>query len=524
MLWVLFRYFLFASASILLLHPYLAGANWPVARYTNGTVGLINDGGEVHVQSAKLQVNGRLKVEGDLSVKGSLSVGSSSLLPPKCMPPGGDKLIYNGTHWFCVCVENWSGETCETPPPPSLVLSVGGLHVCAILNGGCVKCFGHNGYGQLGYGNSEWSEWNDLGDNLPALDLGIGHTAKALSTADGISCAILNDDTVKCWGKNDNGMLALGEKGWDTRRGDDANEMGDNLPAVDLGTGRTAKAISCGEWSICAILDDDSVKCWGAGSRLGLGDTNTRGDDANEMGDNLPAVNLGTGRTAKAISIGSGNTCAILDDDSLKCWGSGYHGILGLGDTEDRGNSADEMGDNLPTVDLGTGRTVTSVSVGHYFTCALLDNGSVKCWGWNEYDNLGLGDTYSRGDDADEMGDYLPAVDLGTGRTAKAISVGTTHTCAILDDGTVKCFGYNALGHLGLGDTEGRGNSASDMGDNLPTVDLGTGRTAMTISAGNGRTCALLDDDSVKCWGRGIGDSANEMGNNLPVQKFGTCA
>ena len=118
MLWVLFRYFLFASASILLLHPYLAGANWPVARYTNGTVGLINDGGEVHVQSAKLQVNGRLKVEGDLSVKGSLSVGSSSLLPPKCMPPGGDKLIYNGTHWFCVCAENWSGETCETPPSP----------------------------------------------------------------------------------------------------------------------------------------------------------------------------------------------------------------------------------------------------------------------------------------------------------------------------------------------------------------------------------------------------------------------
>ncbi|CAL6324515.1 unnamed protein product [Bathycoccus prasinos] len=412
------------------------------------------------------------------------------------------------------------------PPPPgySLVLSVGGKHVCAILNGGCVKCFGHNSYGQLGYGNTEWSEWNDLGDNLPALDLGIGHTAKAISTAWGISCAILNDDTVKCWGNNDNGMLALGEKGWNTRRGDDANEMGDNLPAVDLGTGRTAKAISCGSYSICAILDDDSVKCWGAGSTLGLGETTSRGDDANEMGDNLPAVNLGTGRTAKAISVGSGSTCAILDDDSLKCWGNGYRGSLGQGDRENRGDDANEMGDNLPTVDLGTGRTATSVSVGGGFTCALLDNSSVKCWGWNEYDNLGLGDRENRGDDANEMGDNLPAVNLGTGRTAKAISVGTSHTCAILDDGTVKCFGYNALGHLGLGDTEGRGNSASDMGDNLPTVDLGTGRTALTISTGNGKTCALLDDESVKCWGQGIGDSANEMGDNLPVQKFGTCA
>ena len=57
-------------------------------------------------------------------------------------------------------------------------------------------------------------------------------------------------------------------------------------------------------------------------------------------------------------------TCAILDDDSLKCWGSGYNGILGLGDTEIRGDDANEMGDNLPTVDLGTGRTATSVSVG----------------------------------------------------------------------------------------------------------------------------------------------------------------
>ena len=145
--------------------------------------------------------------------------------------------------------------------------------MCAILNGGCVKCFGHNSVGQLGYGNTEWSEWNDLGDNLPALDLGIGHTAKAISTADGISCAILNDDTVKCWGKNDNGMLALGEKGW--------------TPGV--GTMRMRWVIICRPWilvrvaqrkqsrvvrySICAILDDDSVKCWGAGSRLGLGDT-----------------------------------------------------------------------------------------------------------------------------------------------------------------------------------------------------------------------------------------------------------
>ena len=82
------------------------GNNWPVARFTNGTVGLQNEGGKVMVNSNELHVIG------DLIVKGQ------HLIPPKCMPPGGDKLQYNGTHWFCVCAENWSGETCETPPSP----------------------------------------------------------------------------------------------------------------------------------------------------------------------------------------------------------------------------------------------------------------------------------------------------------------------------------------------------------------------------------------------------------------------
>ena len=115
----LFRYFLFASAASLLFHPYLARANWPVARYTNGTVGLIKDGGEVHVQSAKLQVNGHLKVEGDLIVNSSnVALELTNLKPPKCMPPGGDKLQFDGMNWICVCNGAWTGPTCEQPPSP----------------------------------------------------------------------------------------------------------------------------------------------------------------------------------------------------------------------------------------------------------------------------------------------------------------------------------------------------------------------------------------------------------------------
>ena len=74
---------------------------------------------------------------------------------------------------------------------------------------------------------------------------------------------------------------------------------------------------------MCAVLDDDSVKCWGDNwyGKLGLGEPSSRGDGPGEMGDNLPAVDLGTGRTAKMISAGGFHTCAVLDDDSVKCWG-----------------------------------------------------------------------------------------------------------------------------------------------------------------------------------------------------------
>ena len=75
------------------------------------------------------------------------------------------------------------------------------------------------------------------------------------------------------------------------------------------------------------------------------------------------------------------------------------------------------------------------------------------------------------------MGDNLPAVNLGTGRAATAISAREAHACALLDNGSIKCWGFNNRGQLGLGDMLWRGDNPGEMGDNLPTVDLGPGRT-----------------------------------------------
>ena len=94
----------------------------------------------------------------------------------------------------------------------------------------------------------------------------------------------------------------------------------------------SAKTISTGRFHTCAILDNDKVKCWGGGGLLELGHAKSMGNAPNEMGNNLPAVDLGTGRTAKAISSGGKHTCALLDNDTMKCWGSGYRGQLGQKD------------------------------------------------------------------------------------------------------------------------------------------------------------------------------------------------
>jgi len=174
-----------------------------------------------------------------------------------------------------------------------------------------------------------------------------------------------------------------------------------------------ATSISAGEYQTCA-LDNSSgiVKCWGGGSSLGLGGSNNKGDGANEMGSNLGFVELGTGRTATAIASGGGYTCAILDNASVKCWGDNYNGYLGLGHNTRMGDGANEMGDNLPAVDLGTGRTATAIAASRDHTCALLDNAAVKCWGGGWGGRLGQGNTNNLGDNANEMGDNLPAIDL----------------------------------------------------------------------------------------------------------------
>jgi len=287
--------------------------------------------------------------------------------------------------------------------------------------------------------------------------------------------------------------------------------MGDNLAFVDLGANEIVTFIAMGYEHACVLLAGGKLKCWGKNDsgQLGLGDTNTRGDNGQEMGDNLPVVDLGIGNVAIAVAAGQGHSCAILGDGRVKCWGNNAWGQLGLGTLSDRGDNPGEMGDQLPAVNLGTGRTALALAAGANHTCALLDNATIKCWGNNDVGQLGLGDTLLRGSDPSHMGDSLAPVDLGSGITATAVAAGIVHTCAFTNLDEVKCWGKGRF----LVANGSIGDQPNEMGDKLPAVSLSTLYQVVGMGVGADHTCALFYGGRIKCWSSSL--DATKMGDAL---------
>ncbi len=448
-------------------------------------------------------------------------------------------------------------------------VSGGEGHMCAVLDNGTVRCWGFNASGQLGYGNTERIGDDETPAEAGPVDLGAGRTAVQVSAGASHSCALLDNGTVRCWGFGSYGALGYGNK---ANVGDD--ETPGSVAPVDLGAGRTAVQISVGGGSTCALLDNGTVLCWGFGywGSLGYGSTESIGD--NETPGSVGPVNLGAGRRAVAISAAGGHTCALLDNGSVKCWGTGVDGRLGYGNTNDilspssvgtvnlgAGRTAvrisagtshtcalldngtvlcwgeglygqlgyanqSSVGDNetpasVGPVDLGAGRKAIAIMGGKYFTCALLDTGAVRCWGESFYGQLGYGSTDRIGDN--ETPAEAGPVDLGTAHGVRETATGTSHSCALLDTGAVRCWGLNSSGQLGYGNTTMIGDNESPGA--AGPVDLGE-RSAVQLAAGEAHTCALLDDGTVRCWGRGtngqLGNGSTEsVGDNETLAEAG---
>ncbi len=380
----------------------------------------------------------------------------------------------------CQCDEGFVGDgiTCNDAAERVILVKAGGAHTCALFDNKMVRCWGWGIYGELGYGNTDDigvtnepadSPYVQLGVAARDLDLGVTHT-----------CAILEDDTLRCWGRNFYGSLGLGN----------TNDIGDtelpNSSVLALGGKRVAQVAGGGEHT-CALDFEGNVFCWGLGidGQLGNGNVTPVGDDE----DPLFSGSVNLLGSATQVVAGRDHSCALLEDGTVQCWGRGEHNPTGYGHTENIGD--DELPVDAGAVDVGG--TVLQLTAGWYHTCALLDDASVRCWGYGNLGALGYANRDSVGDDE------LPA-DVGTvdvGGPVKQVVAGTYHTCALLENGNVRCWGYGGDGQLGYGNT----NTIGDNEHPFEAGDVDVGGRVTQLTAGSFHTCALLDRGTVRCWG-----------------------
>jgi alpha-tubulin suppressor-like RCC1 family protein len=241
----------------------------------------------------------------------------------------------------------------------------------------------------------------------------------------------------------------------------DANEIA--TPSINAGF---QASISAGAYHTCAVLGNGAVKCWG---RNDVGQLGNRSN----VSRSYPVQVAGLTAGVIGISAGRTHTCAVTISGAAKCWGDNQSGQLGNGSNIDS---------NRPVAVRGLNNGVASISAGSDHTCAVLIAGGVKCWGAGGYGRLGDGSNAS-------SNVPLNVVDLGT--QVKSIAAGGFHTCALLVDGVVKCWGWSVNGQLGNGSTltaEGP----------VTVIDLDE---AVAISTGSLHTCALTTAGELKCWG-----------------------
>ncbi|MGE3901637.1 MAG: RCC1 repeat-containing protein [Nitrospiraceae bacterium] len=378
---------------------------------------------------------------------------------------------------------NGTMEPSSSPVPviglsaPATGVAAGANHSCALLTGGTVACWGANFDGQLGNGTTTPSA-------SPVTVTGLSAPVTAIAAGFTYTCALLTSGTVSCWGANGSGQLGNG------------TTMRSSIPvAVVNSNGATltgVTVIAAGSNHTCALLTDGTVACWGAtfDGQLGNGTTTPSSNPVTVTGLT----------TAIAVAAGGSHSCALLTGGTVACWGANFDGQLGNGTTTPSAS---------PVTVTGLSAPVTAIAAGFAHTCAVLTGGTVSCWGVNGSGQLGNGTT---------MRSSSPVTVTGLA-TAVDITAGSFNSCARLDDGTVACWGANSDGQLGNGTTMRSSSPVAVVNSNGATL---TGVTV--IAAGSNHTCALLTDGTVACWGaNGSGQLGNgtTTSSSIPVSVAG---
>ena len=387
-------------------------------------------------------------------------------------------------------------------------VSVGQHHVCVAHKSGTVSCWGYNEYRQLGDGTTTNSPTaKDVVALTDVTNVAVGYAH---------SCALKKDATVQCWGDNKAGQLG------------DGTVVPRSQPAPVTGLAGV-KQIAASTSTTCALLTSGDVMCWGK-------------NDVGQAGAPVqPAVQAAvkvaglTGVTMIAAASQSEHFCAIAGTE-VRCWGAGGNGQLGNAKGQDS---------PMPVTALAINDAI-GVAAGGRHTCAWRKDGTVACWGLNNWRQLGLGETAA----TDDVSSPLPVNGL---TNVKLVAGGASHTCALSTDGVhVSCWGTNVSGALGRGtavtsavplkvampgtiggfamglahacafDTMGALSCWGDNGLRQLGVDtfLATGTPAVVTSvsgvkhaaAGELHTCAVVAGGQVRCWGHG---QSGELGNGM---------
>jgi alpha-tubulin suppressor-like RCC1 family protein len=346
-----------------------------------------------------------------------------------------------------VAVSSLSGAT---------AISAGASHTCALVANGEARCWGNGSSGRLGNGGISSS-------SIPVAVSSLSG-ATAISAGAAHTCALVATGEARCWGRGADG--ALGNGG-----------TSNSLIPVAVSSLSGATAISAGALQTCALVANGEARCWGGNfsGQLGNGGTSN---------SSIPvAVSSLSGATA--ISAGASHTCALVANGEARCWGDNFSGQLGKGDTS---NSS------IP-VAVSSLSGATAISAGQSHTCALVANGEARCWGNGNSDRLG----------------HVPVSNSSTPRAIADFSgvtqaaAGGDFTCARTTGGEVRCFGAGANGQLGNG-----GTTPSLLPVAVKRSSVTTLINVTKVVTGTSHACALRQNGSVVCWGRG---SSGQIGD-----------